>query len=118
MLKMRCCPHLSREPLRHRCRKGQTTHCERSDRSLTLAAACLVGLRSTAHALNEDCSTPMSAPTLSEAISQYGHDAYLITVGKDGPHTSSVSVDLRGNFIHCAIGPSAAQNIASEPNVS
>jgi len=60
----------------------------------------------------------MSAPTLSEAISQYGQEAYLLTVGKDGPHTSCVSVELRGNVIHCAIGASAARNIASAPNVS
>jgi hypothetical protein len=60
----------------------------------------------------------MPAPTLSEAILQYGTEAYLLTVGKDGPHTSHVSVDLRGNVIDCAIGASAAKNIASEPNVS
>ncbi|HMN38393.1 MAG TPA: hypothetical protein PKD49_11890 [Hyphomicrobium sp.] len=56
--------------------------------------------------------------TLSEAISQYGRDAYLLTIGKTGPHTSEVSVDLRGNVIGCAIGPSAAKNIAIEPKVS
>jgi hypothetical protein len=60
----------------------------------------------------------MPAPTLSEAISQYGRQAYLLTVGKDGPHTSHVSVDLRGNVIGCAIGASAAKNIAREPHVS
>lgn len=60
----------------------------------------------------------MPTPTLSEAISQYGSEAYLLTVGKDGPHTSHVSVDLRGDVIGCAIGASAAKNIASEPNVS
>ena len=60
----------------------------------------------------------MSVPTIAEAISQYGRDAYLLTVGKGGPHTSHVSVDLRGNVIGCAIGASAARNISSEPNVS
>jgi hypothetical protein len=60
----------------------------------------------------------MPAPTLSDAIAQYGRDAYLLTVGKDGPHTSHVAVDLRGNVIDCAISTSAARNIASEPNVS
>ena len=60
----------------------------------------------------------MPTPTLSEAISQYGREVYLLTVGKDGPHTSHVSVDLRGNVIGCAIGASDAKNIASEPNVS
>jgi hypothetical protein len=60
----------------------------------------------------------MAAPTLAAAISQYGREAYLLTVGKDGPHTSHVSVDLQGNVIGCAIGASAAKNIANEPKVS
>lgn len=60
----------------------------------------------------------MPAPTLSEAISQYGRDAYLLTVGKGGPHTSQVSVELRGTVIGCVIGASAAGNITREPNVS
>jgi hypothetical protein len=60
----------------------------------------------------------MSALTLSDAIRQYGHEAYLLTVGKAGPHTSQVSVDLRGDIIACTIGASAARNISSEPHVS
>src|SRR5215470_13405654 len=60
----------------------------------------------------------MSALTLADAITQYGHEAYLLTVGKDGPHTSHVSVDLRGDIIACTIGASAAKNISSEPHVS
>jgi hypothetical protein len=60
----------------------------------------------------------MPATTLAEAISQYGRDAYLLTVSKGGPHTSSVSTVLRGDVIDCAIGTSAAANISSEPNVS
>src|SRR6516165_9315068 len=60
----------------------------------------------------------MSAPTLAEAVAQYGRDAYLLTIANDGPHTSFVSVDLKGNVIACAIGKSAARNIASKPNVS
>lgn len=60
----------------------------------------------------------MPVSSLSEAMSQYGRDAYLLTVSKSGPHTSQVSVDLRGNVIACLIGESAAKNIASEPNVS
>jgi hypothetical protein len=67
--------------------------------------------------LAED-SQPMSAPTLAEAVAQYGRDAYLLTVANDGPHTSFVSVDLEGNVIACAVGKSAARNIASTPNVS
>jgi hypothetical protein len=61
---------------------------------------------------------PMSAPTLAEAVAQYGRDAYLLTIANDSPHTSFVSVDLKGNTIACAIGKSAARNIASRPNVS
>src|SRR5262249_24187271 len=58
------------------------------------------------------------ALTLTDAITQYGRDAYLLTVGKDGPHTSQVSVSLRGEVIGCTIGASAAKNISSEPHVS
>lgn len=60
----------------------------------------------------------MTAPKLSEALSEYGPEAYLLTVGKDGPHTTPVSVQLDGNVIGCNIGPSAAKNISSVPNVS
>ena len=60
----------------------------------------------------------MPPTTLSDAIAQYGCEAYLLTVGQDGPHTSQVSVDLHGNVICCAIGASAARNISNEPNVS
>jgi hypothetical protein len=60
----------------------------------------------------------MSAPTLAEAVAQYGRDAYLLTIANDGPHTSFVSVNLKGNVIACAIGKSAARNIASKPNLS
>ena len=41
----------------------------------------------------------MSAPTLAEAVAQFGRDAYLLTIANDGPHTSFVSVDLKGNVI-------------------
>jgi hypothetical protein len=50
----------------------------------------------------------MSTPTLADALSQYGRDAYLLTMADDGPHTSFVSVDLKGNVIACAIGKTAA----------
>jgi hypothetical protein len=60
----------------------------------------------------------MPALTLPQAISQYGREAYLLTVGKDGPHTSNVAIDLRGSLIGCVIGASAARNITTEPNVS
>jgi hypothetical protein len=34
----------------------------------------------------------MPIRTLAEAISHYGREAYLLTVAKDGPHTSNVTV--------------------------
>jgi hypothetical protein len=78
------------------------------------SAHALEGAPAAAHI--EDAA--MSAITLADAISQYGRDAYLLTVGKGGPHTSHVSVTLDGDAIGCEIGASAARNIASEPNVS
>lgn len=60
----------------------------------------------------------MPSPTLAEALSNYGPNAYLLTVAKDGPHTSFVSVSLEENVIACAVGKSAARNIAEMPNVS
>ena len=60
----------------------------------------------------------MPIRTLAEAISHYGREAYLLTVAKDGPHTSNVTIELRGGNIGCAIGASAAKNIVHAPNVS
>ena len=60
----------------------------------------------------------MPPPTLAEALSQYGGDAYLLTIANDGPHTTFVSVNLKGNVIDCAIGKSADRNISRTPNVS
>jgi hypothetical protein len=56
--------------------------------------------------------------TLAEAISRYGRDAYLLTIAQDGPHTSNVTIELRGDCIGCNLGVSAAKNIARAPNVS
>jgi hypothetical protein len=56
--------------------------------------------------------------TLAEAIAHYGQEAYLLTVSTGGPHTSNVTIDLRGNGIGCNVGASAAKNIEHEPNVS
>ena len=60
----------------------------------------------------------MRIRTLAEAISHYGREAYLLTVAKDGPHTSNVTIELCGSCIGCSVGASAAKNIAREPNVS
>lgn len=60
----------------------------------------------------------MPIRTLAEAISHYGREAYLLTVAKDGPHTSHVSIELRDGRIGCMLGTSAATNIAHESHVS
>ena len=60
----------------------------------------------------------MSSSTLSEALQEYGREAFLLTVGKDGPHTTPVSIRFDGKMIDCNIGPSAARNVSSVPNVS
>jgi hypothetical protein len=60
----------------------------------------------------------MPISTLAEAISHYGAEAYLLTVAKDGPHTSNVTVELRAGGIGCNVGASAAKNIEREPHVS
>jgi hypothetical protein len=65
----------------------------------------------------KDAGTHVS-PHSRRTVAQYGRDAYLLPIANDGPHTSFVSVDLKGNVIACAIGKSAARNIASKPNVS
>lgn len=60
----------------------------------------------------------MPIRTLAEAISHYGREAYLLTVADDGPHTSNVTIELRGNRVGCSLGTSAARNINSKPHVS
>jgi hypothetical protein len=60
----------------------------------------------------------MRIRTLAEAISHYGYHAYLLTVAQDGPHTSHVTIELRGSTIGCAVGESAGRNMARVPNVS
>jgi len=60
----------------------------------------------------------MPIRTLAEAISHYGREAYLLTVAKDGPHTSHVTIELRCSSIGCTVSASTANNIARQPNVS
>ncbi len=60
----------------------------------------------------------MPIRTLAEAISHYGHQAYLLTVAKDGPHTSNVTIELSGGRIGCILGKSGAANIARESHIS
>jgi len=57
----------------------------------------------------------MPIRTPAEAISHYGHDAYLLTAAQDGPHTSHVTIELRGSSIGCAVGASVARNTRANP---
>jgi hypothetical protein len=49
--------------------------------------------------------------TLAGAISHYGHQAYLLTVAQDGPHTGHVTIELRGGCIGQAPGPTTATGL-------
>lgn len=60
----------------------------------------------------------MTTISLRSALDDYGPDAYLITVGEDGPHTGNVTVALDGDTVTCALGNSAKRNVATRPNVS
>lgn len=60
----------------------------------------------------------MAEQTLENALEDYGRAAYLITVGDNGPHTSSVTVELSGDTVRCALGKSAQKNIGARPDVS
>lgn len=60
----------------------------------------------------------MADMSLESALKDFGQDAYLITVGDDGPHTSNVTVALQEGDITCALGNSAQTNIAKQANVS
>lgn len=60
----------------------------------------------------------MAATTLQSALDDYGPEAWLITVGEDGPHTSNVMAELRGETVTCALGNSARRNVVTRPNVS
>ncbi len=60
----------------------------------------------------------MTETTLKNALKDYGLEAYLITVGDDGPHTSNVTVELKGSILNCSLGRSGQKNIGGQPNVS
>ncbi|MCB1527164.1 MAG: hypothetical protein KDJ45_05610 [Hyphomicrobiaceae bacterium] len=60
----------------------------------------------------------MMLRTLSDAIAHYGREAYLLTIGEDGPHTSNVVIEMHDGIISCIVGGSAAKNIARESKVS
>ena len=56
--------------------------------------------------------------SLAQALDQYGHQAYLLTVSPDGPHASHVDVALKGRELKFPIGTTAQQNVAANNNVS
>ena len=56
--------------------------------------------------------------TLHDVMNDYGADAYLLTVGTNGPHTSLVTLNWQEGRLACTLGKSAARNVASQPNVS
>ncbi len=60
----------------------------------------------------------MSNETLANAITTHGDDAYLLTVGEAGPHTSFVTVRHAGDRISCHAGNSARTNVARVVDVS
>jgi hypothetical protein len=50
--------------------------------------------------------------------SRWRFEKFGLTVAQDGPHTSNVTIELRGNRIGCNLGASATKDIAREPHVS
>ena len=58
----------------------------------------------------------MPIGTLADAISPTA--TTLICSRSRETHTSHVTIELPGRSIGCAVGASAARNIAREPNVS
>ena len=58
------------------------------------------------------------ATKLSEALTEYGSQAYLLTIADDGPHASHVNVSLDGNRLCFSVGRSARRNVATNPQVS
>ena len=56
--------------------------------------------------------------SLGTAIEQYGPEAYLLTIGESGPHTSVVSVDLEGARLRLSVGKTARANAAANKAVS
>ncbi|MFV0295914.1 MAG: hypothetical protein ACK5JT_07315 [Hyphomicrobiaceae bacterium] len=60
----------------------------------------------------------MTSPTLDDAIQQFGHDTFLLTTSRNGPHTSHVTIDMQSGAISCPLGGSAAANIVNDQNVT
>ena len=60
----------------------------------------------------------MTDTVFADALAAHGAEAYLLTVGQGGPHTSFVTVRYEAGRLSCMLGKSAAANIANVPNVS
>ncbi len=56
--------------------------------------------------------------SLSQALDQYGTQAYLLTVAPEGPHTSHVDVALHGSEFRFALGGTGQTNARNNANVS
>jgi len=56
--------------------------------------------------------------SLAQALDEYGHQAYLLTVSPEGPHTSHVDVTLTDRELKFSIGGTAQRNAAVNDNVS
>ncbi|MCH9674161.1 MAG: hypothetical protein K0U93_22175 [Gammaproteobacteria bacterium] len=60
-----------------------------------------------------------SEPTsLDEALERYGREAFLLTTGGTGPHTSTVNVQLNAHGLQFEVGDSASKNMRERPGVS
>ena len=65
-------------------------------------------------------SVVVSLEDLGDEISQRGNDAYVITVGPEGPpkiHHTSVELSADG-ALTCTVGRGSANNVAARPQVT
>lgn len=60
----------------------------------------------------------MDDDSLARAITVHGRDAYLLTVGDEGPHTSFVTVRYDAGRLSCILGKNALANVERTPDVS
>ena len=58
--------------------------------------------------------------TIGEALADYGHTPYVLTVGDDGPHTSHSTIRLApdGMSVTGPLSKSAARNASRRPTLS
>ena len=56
--------------------------------------------------------------TIAQALEEYGHTPYVLTVSDDGPHTSHTTVTLDGLLLTGPMSKTAARNARSRPAIS